>query len=41
MGKLIIAMNNKVIQLYCDKKSTINIAHNLVQYDQTKHVEVD
>ena len=29
------------IKLYCDKKSAINIAHNLVQHDHTKHVEVD
>ena len=26
---------------YCDNKSVINIAHNLVQHDQIKHVEVD
>ena len=29
------------MKLYCDKKSTINIAHNPTQHDQTKHVEVD
>ena len=29
------------IKLYCDNKSAINIAHNLIQHDQTKHVEVD
>ncbi|KAK2985412.1 hypothetical protein RJ640_007354 [Escallonia rubra] len=28
-------------KLYCDNKSAINIAHNPVQYDRTKHVEVD
>ncbi|GAA0186440.1 transmembrane signal receptor [Lithospermum erythrorhizon] len=28
------------IQLYCDNQSTINIAHNHVQHDRTKHVEV-
>lgn len=28
-------------QLYCDNKSAISIAHNPVQHDQTKHVEVD
>ena len=30
-----------VIRLYCDNKSTINIAHNSIQHDTTKHVEVD
>ena len=29
------------MKLYCDKKSTITIAHNPTQHDQTKHVEVD
>ena len=29
------------MKLYCDNKSTINIAHNPVQHDRTKHVEVD
>ena len=29
------------IQLYCDNKAACNIAHNLVQHDRTKHVEVD
>ena len=28
-------------KLYCDNKATINIAHNLVQHDRIKHVEVD
>lgn len=27
--------------LYCDNKSAINIAHNHVQHDWTKHVEID
>ena len=27
--------------LYCDNKTAISIAHNLVQHDRTKHVEVD
>ena len=26
---------------YCDNKSAINIAHNPVQHDRTKHVEMD
>ncbi|KAH9783645.1 hypothetical protein KPL71_009401 [Citrus sinensis] len=29
------------IQLYCDNKAARDIAHNPVQHDQTKHVEVD
>ena len=27
--------------LMCDNKSTIRIAHNPVQHDQTKHAEID
>ncbi|CAL2225827.1 unnamed protein product [Prunus armeniaca] len=30
-----------VMQLNCDNKVAINIAHNLVQHERTKHVEVD
>ena len=29
------------IKLYCDNKAAINISHNLVQHDRTKHVEID
>ena len=29
------------IQLYCDSKADYDIAHNPVQHDRTKHVEVD
>ncbi|KZV22301.1 Cysteine-rich RLK (receptor-like protein kinase) 8 [Dorcoceras hygrometricum] len=29
------------MQLFCDNKSTISIAHNPVHHDRTKHVEVD
>ena len=29
------------IQLYCDNKEACDIAHNLVQHDHTKHVEVE
>lgn len=32
---------NSPIRLYCENKSTINMAHNRVQHDRTKHVEVD
>lgn len=27
--------------LVCDNKSTISIAHNPVQHDRTKHIEMD
>ncbi|RVW52782.1 Retrovirus-related Pol polyprotein from transposon RE1 [Vitis vinifera] len=29
------------MKLYCDNKSTINIAHNSMQHDRTKHIEID
>ena len=29
------------MRLYVDNKSAISIAHNLVQHDRTKHIEVD
>ncbi|PON56572.1 hypothetical protein PanWU01x14_179850 [Parasponia andersonii] len=29
------------MKLYCDNKSAINIAHNPVQHDRTKHNEID
>ena len=29
------------MKLYCDNKVAINIAHNHVQHDRTKHVEID
>ena len=29
------------IRLYCDNKASINIVHNPVQHDRTKHVEID
>lgn len=28
------------MRLYCDNKVVISIAHNLVQHDRTKHIEV-
>lgn len=27
--------------LYCDNKSAISIAHNPIQHDRTKHIEID
>ena len=29
------------MKLYCDKKSTINIVHNPIHYDCTKHVVIN
>ncbi|RVW90451.1 Copia protein [Vitis vinifera] len=29
------------MKMYCDNKAAINISHNPVHHDQTKHVEVD
>ncbi|RDX92052.1 Copia protein, partial [Mucuna pruriens] len=29
------------MKLYCDNKVAISISQNLVQHDQTKHVEID
>jgi hypothetical protein len=29
------------MKLYCENKTAISIAHNLVQHDRTKHVKVD
>src|SRR5262249_28175057 len=29
------------IQLYCDNRAACDIAHNPVEHDRTKHVEVD
>jgi len=31
----------KPLKIYCDNKAAINISHNPVQQDRTKHVEVD
>lgn len=29
------------MKLYCDNKSAISIAHNLIQHDPTKHIDID
>ena len=29
------------MKLYCDNKTAINIAHNPIQHDRTKHIEVE
>ncbi|WJZ92322.1 hypothetical protein VitviT2T_011324 [Vitis vinifera] len=34
-------LSRQPIRLFCDNKSTCDIAHNPVQHDRTKHVEVD
>lgn len=33
-------MENETLSLYCDNKPEINIAHNPVQHDRTKHVNM-
>ena len=29
------------MKLYCDNKSTIDIAHHPIQHDRTKHIQID
>lgn len=29
------------MKLYCDYKSAIDIVHNPIQHDSTKHIEID
>ncbi|GAV77818.1 LOW QUALITY PROTEIN: hypothetical protein CFOL_v3_21288 [Cephalotus follicularis] len=35
------AIHERSMRLYCDNKAAINIAHNPVQHDKTKHIEID
>lgn len=32
---------DELMKLYCDNKSTMSIAHNLVQHDRTKYIKMD
>ena len=32
---------NETMSLYCDNRTAIAIAHNPVQHDRTKHLEID
>jgi hypothetical protein len=44
LKKLMIELGfppNKEIDLFCDIKAVIDISHNLVQHDRTKHVGVN
>ena len=34
-------LSRQLIQLFCDNKVACDIAHNPIQHDRTKHVEVD
>lgn len=34
-------LSDRPMRLYCDNKAANNIAHNLVQHDWTKHIEID
>ena len=33
--------SSSTMNLFCDNKAAIDIAHNSVQHDRTKHVELD
>jgi hypothetical protein len=34
-------LKNSCINVWCDNVSAINLAHNPVQHDRTKHIEID
>jgi hypothetical protein len=34
-------LRNETMRLHCDNIAAINIANNLVQFDRTKHVDID
>ena len=34
-------LSKQLIRLFCDNKAAYEVAHNQVQHDRTKHVEVD
>lgn len=38
---MISKLEGEYMKLYCDNMSAISIAHNPVQHDQTKHIEID
>lgn len=35
-----LRLSNGPMKPYCNKKATINIAHNPVQHDRIKHIEI-
>jgi hypothetical protein len=41
MLKELRLLRNEIMLLHCDNVAAINIANNPVQFDRTKHVEID